>query len=105
MFNIGKVFNYSKELKLQPYQIMGEASPYDESDEESDIEISEDEVENLFEKKTAGQLSEEVEAIMTKLWEDPEALDITLADLKFLKRGQDLKNDRLQSYLISAAMK
>ena len=44
-------------------------------------------VENLNEKKTAAELGEEVEAILAKLWEDPEALDITIADLKFLKRG------------------
>ena len=45
------MFNYPQQLKLQQSQIMGEASPYAHEEEESDMEISDDDVE-ISEKKT-----------------------------------------------------
>ena len=56
-------------------------------EDESDLEVSGDEMEDIFERKSTAALRGEVGEILSKIWEDPETLDVTITDLKFLKRG------------------
>jgi TATA-binding protein-associated factor Taf7 len=89
MIENGKFFIYPEELKLQPHQIMGEASPYAEEEEESDLEDSEEDETNahVHENKTHTQLKEDISSTLSTIWDKPETLEVISAELKILKKS------------------